>query len=110
MEVDEEVTQAVEDEDEAPPAPDVYLPGHKLAEDEVLEADQSVYEMLHQMNVPWPCLSFDILRDNLGDNRQMYPATAYVITGTQAEVASKNEVMIMKMTRMHKTQKDDGAL
>lgn len=111
MEVDEDVTQAAEDQDEAPAAPDVYLPGsHKLAEDEVLEADQSVYEMLHQMNVTWPCLSFDILRDGLGDNRQAYPATAYVVTGTQADVASKNELMVMKMGRMCKTQKDDGAL
>ncbi|KAG8709676.1 ribosome biosynthesis protein rrb1 [Ceratobasidium sp. 394] len=104
-----EVDQAPEDEDESPGAPDVYLPGsHKLAEDEVLEADQSVYEMLHQMNVNWPCLSFDVLRDGLGDNRQTYPATAYVVTGTQADMASKNEVMVMKMSRMCKTQKDDG--
>ncbi|KAG8734574.1 ribosome biosynthesis protein rrb1 [Ceratobasidium sp. 414] len=109
MEVDEDVTQAAEDEDESPDAPDVYLPGsHKLAEDEVLEADQSVYEMLHQMNVNWPCLSFDVLRDGLGDNRQTYPATAYLVTGTQADIASKNEVMVMKMSRMCKTQKDDG--
>lgn len=109
MEVDEDVTQAAEDQDEAPAAPDVYLPGsHKLAEDEVLEADQSVYEMLHQMNVTWPCLSFDILRDGLGENRQIYPATAYVVTGTQADVPSKNELMVMKMGRMCKTQKDDG--
>ncbi|QRV97407.1 glutamate-rich WD repeat protein [Ceratobasidium sp. AG-Ba] len=109
MEVDEDVTPAAEDEDEQPNAPDVYLPGsHKLAEDEVLEADQSVYEMLHQMGVSWPCLSFDVLRDGLGDNRQTYPATAYVATGTQADVASKNEVMVMKMSRLSKTQKDDG--
>ncbi|KAG8740489.1 ribosome biosynthesis protein rrb1 [Ceratobasidium sp. 428] len=111
MEVDENVTQAAEDEDESPDVPDVYLPGsHKLAEDEVLEPDQSVYEMLHQMNVNWPCLSFDILRDSLGDNRQTYPATTYVVTGTQADVASKNEVMVMKMSRMCRTQKDDGML
>ncbi|CAE6507128.1 unnamed protein product [Rhizoctonia solani] len=107
MEVD--VTQAAEDEDETPAAPDVYLPGsHQLAEDEVLEADQSVYEMLHQMNVTWPCLSFDILRDSLGDNRQTYPASAYVVTGTQADIVSKNEVMVMKMSRICKTQKDDA--
>ncbi|CUA67541.1 Ribosome assembly protein rrb1 [Schizosaccharomyces pombe 972h-] [Rhizoctonia solani] len=107
MEVD--VTQAAEDEDETPAAPDVYLPGsHKLAEDEVLEADQSVYEMLHQMNVTWPCLSFDILRDSLGDNRQTYPASTYVVTGTQADIPSKNEVMVMKMSRMCKTQKDNA--
>ena len=33
-----------------------------LEEGEVLEPDQSVYQMLHRMNVQWPCLSFDVLR------------------------------------------------
>lgn len=49
----------------------VYLPGQELQNDEVLEADQSAYEMLHSMNVRWPCLSFDILWDNLGEDRKM---------------------------------------
>ena len=48
----------------------VYLPGQKLEDVEVLEADQSAYEMLHSMNVKWPCLSFDILHDNLGEDRK----------------------------------------
>jgi len=49
---------------------EVYLPGKPLGKDEVLEADQSVYEMLHKLNVEWPCLSFDILQDRLGDDRK----------------------------------------
>lgn len=65
--------------------------------------------MLHHMNVAWPCLSFDVLRDGLGDARQRYPATAFVVTGTQADIPSKNEVLVMKMSQLHKTQKDDGA-
>ena len=44
----------------------VYLPGDKLDIDEELVADQSTYEMLHRMNVEWPCLSFDIIPDKLG--------------------------------------------
>jgi ribosome assembly protein RRB1 len=46
----------------------VYLPGtdYKLEKDEELVADQSTYEMLHRMNVEWPCLSFDIIQDKLG--------------------------------------------
>ncbi|KAG8905702.1 ribosome biosynthesis protein rrb1 [Tulasnella sp. 403] len=86
----------------------VFIPGvHALGEDEVLEADQSAYEMLHQMSSEWPCLSFDILRDNLGENRHEYPATAYIVSGTQAEKAHRNEVLVMKMSQLHKTQKDD---
>ena len=109
MDVDVEVTQAAEDGDAPEPEADVYLPGtHTLGQDEVLEPDQSVYEMLHRMNVAWPCLSFDILRDSLGDERRRYPATTYVVTGTQADVAKSNEVIVMKMSQLHKTQKDGG--
>lgn len=60
MEVDEKEEKDLE----------VYLPGKALGKDEVLEADQSVYEMLHKLNVEWPCLSFDVLQDRLGDERK----------------------------------------
>ena len=57
------VDQAPEDEDPVEAAPEPYLPTSRpLEKDEVLEPDQSVYEMLHRMNVQWPCLSFDVLR------------------------------------------------
>ncbi len=49
----------------------VYLPGQELQKDEVLKVDQSAYEMLHPINVEWPCLSFDILWDDLGEDRKM---------------------------------------
>ncbi|KAG8920185.1 ribosome biosynthesis protein rrb1 [Tulasnella sp. 417] len=106
MEVDG-IQRAMEDEDAPEPEGDVYIPGvNKLENDEVLEADQSVYEMLHHMNVTWPCLSFDVLRDGLGDERRKYPATAYIVAGTQADHSSKNEVLVMKMSQLHRTQKD----
>jgi len=106
MDVDE-VMPAIEESDEQPEAPQVFIPGtHVLGEGEVLEADDSVYIMRHSMNVNWPCLSFDILRDNLGDERQRFPATAYIVTGTQADNANKNELLVYKMSSLHKTQKD----
>lgn len=86
----------------------VYLPGQALEKDEVLEADQSAYEMLHSMNVHWPCLSFDILWDQLGEERCTFPATAYVVTGTQADLTHNNEVLVMKMSQLAKTKNDDG--
>ncbi|KAH7930508.1 WD40 repeat-like protein [Leucogyrophana mollusca] len=106
MDVDE-VLPAIEESDEQPPAPDVFIPGtHVLGKDEILEPDDSVYIMRHSMNVTWPCLSFDVLRDNLGDERQRYPATAYLVSGTQAALASKNELSVYKMSSLHRTQKD----
>ncbi|CAG8476633.1 5943_t:CDS:2 [Funneliformis caledonium] len=85
----------------------VYLPGQELQKDEVLEADLSAYEMLHPIHVEWPCLSFDVLWDNLGEDRKMYPATAYIVSGTQADKPKNNQLMIMKMSQLHKTQNDD---
>lgn len=37
-----------------------------------------------------PCLSFDIVRDHLGDNRAELPLTLYLCAGTQAESAQSN--------------------
>ncbi len=106
MDVDE-FLPAIEESDEPPQAPQVFIPGtHVLGNDEVLEADDSVYIMRHSMNVNWPCLSFDILRDNLGDERQRFPTTAYIVAGTQADNATKNEVVVYKMSSLHRTQKD----
>ncbi|EGO02649.1 hypothetical protein SERLA73DRAFT_176020 [Serpula lacrymans var. lacrymans S7.3] len=106
MDVDE-VLPAIEESDEQPSAPDVFIPGtHMLGNDEILEPDDSVYVMRHSMNVNWPCLSFDVLRDSLGDERQRYPATAYLVSGTQADLANKNELAVYKMSSLHRTQTD----
>ncbi|KAI5962258.1 rrb1 [Candida pseudojiufengensis] len=89
----------------------IYLP-HKskpLGPDEVLEADPSVYEMLHNVNLPWPCLTVDIIPDNLGSERRSYPASVYLATATQASRAKDNELIAMKASSLVKTLvKDDG--
>ncbi|KAI5954465.1 rrb1 [Candida jiufengensis] len=88
----------------------IYLP-HKskpLGPDEVLEADPSVYEMLHNVNLPWPCLTVDIIPDNLGNERRSYPATVYLATATQASRAKDNEIIAMKASSLARTLvKDD---
>lgn len=100
---------AIEESDEHPPAPDAFIPGSRaLEKDEILEPDDSVYIMRHSMNVNWPCLSFDILRDSLGDGRQRYPATVYVVSGTQADIPKNSELSVYKMSSLHRTQKDGG--
>lgn len=109
MDVDDEVLPPIEESDEQPAAPEAYIPGvHQLAKDEILEPDDSVYLMRHNMTVNWPCLSFDILRDNLGDQRQRFPATAYLVAGSQADVAKNNEISVYKMSSLQRTQKEDG--
>ena len=109
MDIEDEVLPAIEEQEEPAPQKNTYLPGtYVLSEDEVLEPDMSVYEMLHPMGVTWSCLSFDILRDNLGDQRAHYPATAYIVTGSQAPTGTNNELLVMKMSQLHKTLTNDG--
>ncbi len=77
-----------------------FIPGRStLAAGETLTPDPSTYDMLHVLTTTWPCLSFDIVRDNLGDNRKAYPATVYAVAGTQAEAGreKENELMVMKL-------------
>ena len=99
-----------EDDEQKPAQKQPFLPGrHVLQKDEILEPDDSVYIMRHTMNVNWPCLSFDVLRDNLGDERRKFPATAYVLAGTQADVPKNNQLSVFKMSSLHRTQKNSGA-
>ena len=85
---------------------EVYLPSRRtLGKDEILEPDPTAYHMLHRMNVTWPCLSFDVLRDGLGEERRGYPATTYLVTGTQAEQSRKNEIMVLKLSGLNKMQR-----
>ncbi|KAF3926297.1 Coronin-1C [Dactylellina cionopaga] len=118
MESDEDVVEAgsgseMEDENEDDEAMDVDTeayrisrPQEPLGENEVLEPDPSAFHMLHNMGTKWPCLSFDILPDRLGDNRQTYPATVYLVTGTQASKPKDNEITIMKLSGLSRMKQD----
>ncbi|KAJ1929735.1 Ribosome assembly protein rrb1 [Tieghemiomyces parasiticus] len=87
-----------------PGAPRVYLPGQALEKDEQLEVDQSAYVMLHTLETKWPCLSFDFLPTPQDQLTTAFPLTAYAVTGSQADMIYRNEVTIMKMSDLHKTQ------
>lgn len=95
------------------PAQEAFVLPHlmrPLGPDEVLEADPSVYEMLHTVNMPWPCLTLDVLPDGLGDERRTYPATVYVATATQAERPGDNELLTMKLSLLAKTLEEEDEL
>ncbi|WFD18076.1 Ribosome assembly protein rrb1 [Malassezia caprae] len=116
IESDGEIVEGGEDDegmdvenDEAPPPTEAYMPGTEpLQEGQTLVPDQSAYDMLHRMNVTWPCLSFDFLRDHLGSQRQTLPHTAFFVAGTQADTAKNNEILVMKASSMHRTSRDDA--
>lgn len=104
---DDESENETMEEGNKPQPPDVYLPNKPLEEGEELICDQAAYVMLHQAQTGAPCLSFDIIKDNLGANRETYPLTAYIVTGTQAPQTHVNNVIVLKLSNLYKTNKDD---
>ncbi|CAK7225864.1 Ribosome assembly protein rrb1 [Sporothrix curviconia] len=91
--------------------PGTFIVGRtRLEPGQVLAPDPSAYDMLHSLSTPWPCLSFDLLRDQQGDNRTSYPATMYTVAGTQAQSdkAGDNQLMVLKFSSLGKMQKNDG--
>jgi len=85
---------------------------NKLEQGQHLAPDLGTYEMLHNLSTPWPCLSFDIIQDRLGDKREkVYPATMYTVAGTQADSshAKDNQLMVMKFSGLSRQHKDDDS-
>ncbi|XP_037944787.1 glutamate-rich WD repeat-containing protein 1 [Teleopsis dalmanni] len=107
---DEDSDDMENDSDEGEPnkPKEVYLPGKPLDKDEELVCDESAYVMLHQASTGAPCLSFDIIPDELGETREKFPLTAYMVAGTQAARTHVNNLIVMKMDNLHKTQDDDN--
>lgn len=80
-----------------------FIPGRSVLQPgQTLTPDPSTYEMLHTLSTTWPCLSFDIVPDHLGNPRKQYPRTVFAVTGTQAESsrAKENELLILKLSSL----------
>lgn len=84
----------------------IYLPGQPLKKGEELVADRTAYRMLHQAQTGAPCLSFDVIKDDLGNGRETYPMTMYMLAGTQAARTHVNNLLVMKMSNMHGTTRN----
>ena len=79
----------------------VYLPTQGLENDEQLIHDETSYIMYHQAQTGAPCLSFDVIPNDVTDT---YPASFSVVAGTQSETSKANHIIVMKMSNLHKTK------
>uniref|UniRef100_A0A7S4ALY1 Histone-binding protein RBBP4-like N-terminal domain-containing protein n=1 Tax=Pseudo-nitzschia australis TaxID=44445 RepID=A0A7S4ALY1_9STRA len=85
------------------------LMGHREGDDGEeleLEMDPSAYKMYQTLTPEWPSLSFDLLRDNLGDNRQRFPHSLQAVFGTQADTPDANQVTVLKLSDLSKMPQD----
>jgi ribosome assembly protein RRB1 len=48
-----------------------------------------------------PCLSFDVLNDQLGNNRENTPLTCYLVGGTQVDKKTQNQLIVMRLSNMY---------
>eukprot|EP00934_Nitzschia_sp_Nitz4_P006139 Nitzschia sp. Nitz4//scaffold247_size31676//9063//10613//NITZ4_007927-RA/size31676-processed-gene-0.37-mRNA-1//-1//CDS//3329543946//6129//frame0 len=69
---------------------------------EDLEMDPSAYKMHHTLAGEWPSLSFDFLRDTLGDARQRFPHSLQAAIGTQAPSPDDNHLTILQLSDLCK--------
>ncbi|GKY97180.1 hypothetical protein MPSEU_000676400 [Mayamaea pseudoterrestris] len=71
-----------------------------------LEMDPSAYKMVHFLTGEWPSLSFDFIRDDLGDARTKFPHSLIAAIGTQADRAGQNSLTVMKLADLSKVQQE----
>jgi len=85
------------------PEENEFLEGGEGQPPPEMEYDSTAYDCLHAFSHEWPSLSFDILKDDMGDERAQFPHAFFMVSGTQADHASKNALSISRVGRLKKT-------
>lgn len=70
------------------------------------EMDETAYKMHHALGVEWPCLSFDFVRDTLGESRTRFPHSLFAVCGTQASSPNSNKLHLLKLSDLDKIKQE----
>ncbi|KJH42662.1 hypothetical protein DICVIV_11347 [Dictyocaulus viviparus] len=87
----------------------VYIPGvsRELKNGEQLDFDPEAYKIFYSFETRWPCLSFDILKE---DNPKLdFPLDCYVVAGSQADKAKNNELVVIGLKNLNPLEKLQGS-
>jgi ribosome assembly protein RRB1 len=99
-----------DDEEEQAGKPAVWVPGRDALEDgETLQYDPTAYDCMSSMSLDWPALSFDFVRDALGEERATFPASLLMVAGTQAADPKRNYLAVMKVSNLSQGKHGAGA-
>uniref|UniRef100_A0A7S3JWR5 Histone-binding protein RBBP4-like N-terminal domain-containing protein n=1 Tax=Aureoumbra lagunensis TaxID=44058 RepID=A0A7S3JWR5_9STRA len=78
-----------------------------IDESEELECDLRAYSLLQYLGLDWPCLSFDIIPDDLGGGRTTFPHSLVLVCGSQAESTNKNALNLIRLSDLGAVKLDD---
>lgn len=98
--------------------------GQDLDKDEYLDFENKAYEMLHRATTEWPCMTIDwlvpepqMMLTNSYKPRKLdlqqswqYPLELYAVAGSMASQPSKNQLYVLKFSRLMETKNDDDSI
>jgi ribosome assembly protein RRB1 len=62
--------------------------------------------MLRGWQTEWPCLSFSVLRDGIGEERTGFPMSSLLVAGTQAADPGANQLILMRLANLQKNGRE----
>ena len=70
---------------------------------DLYEENSSAYKLYHEFQTGAPCLSFDVISDDVNRSNSAYPATTFIVAGTNSQTA-RDHLIVLKLSNMHEQE------